>query len=218
MSSDSLKQIYSWTFTSNHMLVFTLMKDTDPNVKFSRYFVFLNIAPGESSDGGGRTFNFRNSISFKLTPTKLAELGHALAAFSRKQMQMVGMFSLMVDSSKSSQGSGGKKTAFLNYNEGNADERKSPFLTLTAKSDGGKGIGLMMSIPQALVVSDICQKFFDNYIRLEMDEFVPYKKDNNNNNNNNNYENSHRSNNNNSNNNNTSAPSEDFSFNDASPF
>lgn len=171
MADGKLNQLYSFTYSANHAFSISVMHDTE--AKYNPYFIFLSIAPGETGDNG-RTFNFKNSISMKIMPVRIAELGHALTAYAKGQRQLVGNFSIMVDSSKSSYSDSSlKKSISLMYNEPK-DESSGPTIILTGKtSEMQKGHGIALSPTAALALADVCGKVFEYCLGLEMGGDTP---------------------------------------------
>lgn len=178
MANNNYETIYSWNLSANSALSLSLMHD--PESKYNKYFVFLNVAPGEKSENGGRTYNYKASTSFKIQLHILGELGYALGAYARGQSEHFGPYSIMVDSSRSnySNGSGEKKSIFLKYSN---EPEKAPFVALIAKTASQqKGISVMMSTATAMVVADVCKKIFDLYMDYDIKNYVPYNKSTNN--------------------------------------
>ena len=170
-----LTQIYSWSLPANHLFNLSLMKDNEN--KYNKYFIWLNIVPGEKGDAGARSFNFKNGVAFKITPLKLAELAHAINAYVRGQSKLIGRFAIMVDGSKSAAtgGAGEKKQLFLKYNP--PEDDKNPTLFLNAKSSNSdKAIGLQLEIPTALALADLCQKVFDKSFEIDFKTFEPVQR------------------------------------------
>jgi len=175
MANDSLQTVYQYSLTLNNMITVSLMRDLES--KFNKFFFWLNVVPGSKTDEGNKTFNFKDGLTFKLSPIKIAELGHALNAYSKGQQAMVGKFALYVDGTRSAVGSGTKKMLFMNYVR---EEGKEPIIMMTAKQDGAdKGISVVLPIPTALAFADVCQKIFERCLELEMSEYKPYSRSDN---------------------------------------
>lgn len=166
--------VYQWTYAAKHALSFSLMYDEGS--KFDKYFVFLTFAPGISGENGN-TFNFKNSVKFKLTLSKLQEFVRALQLYARKQQSLIGTFGLFADSSKSSfSNTNEKKFMFMNYVENMSKDgsKPTPGVGLVFKtSTQNDGLSIIIPSVAALSIADVCEKIFNYGIDLSMKDFQP---------------------------------------------
>jgi hypothetical protein len=160
-----METIYNFNLTLNHNLGISLMYDAEQ--KFNKYFVFLSLAPGISGSDGSRSFDFKNNIALKLTPIKIAELGHNLVAYAKGQEKLMGSFMLYVDSSKSAHETSAKnKSVSL---QRFVDEKGKVTINLSFKTDSmPKGMGASMGPGLALALADVCQMIYMKALDLEM--------------------------------------------------
>ena len=171
MASNSLTTVYSWSLALNNLISVSLMKDAES--KFNKFFVFLNLTPSDRSEVG-RQYNFQNSVSFKINGLKLFELYTAINAYVKGQARLIGKFSIINDTSKSTYGTGGLKTLYLNYSPGEEDKNYGPGISLVA-SAGEKKVFVNIPAPAALGFAEVCKKIFDLYLDMDVSEFTPYQ-------------------------------------------
>lgn len=163
--------LFQWTYTANHALGISLVYDQSS--KYEKYFVFLSFAPGENTGQGGRTFNFKNAIRFKVALYKIDALSQAIQFYCRGQQNVVGQFSIINDSSKSNvSNSQEKKFLFLNYTPG--DSEKSPIISMNVKtSNQAKGNAITIPICDALSIANMLKRVVDFGIKKEMENYTP---------------------------------------------
>lgn len=163
--------LFQWTYTANHALAISLVYDQTS--RYEKYFVFLTLAPGENNGQGGRTFNFKNATRFKIALYKLDSLSQAIQFYCRGQQNVIGQFSIINDSSKSSvSNSQEKKFLFLNYTPG--DSEKAPMLSINVKtSNQAKGNAISIPICDALSIANMFKRIVDFGINKEMENYTP---------------------------------------------
>lgn len=178
-NNSTYSTIYSWSNASNNLITISLMHD--PENKYQKYFVFLSISPGEKQSNGKRTFNMKNSISFKIGLEVLDEFAFALEAYAKKQQACLGgNFSIFTDSRNSNYGNGSQKSLSMMYSEPSEQSKNMPTVVLFAKtSQMQKALPVTLSIPRALVIAKVCHKIFDKGVDLDMKDFKGYVRQNN---------------------------------------
>ncbi len=179
MAQSKLDQTATYQMTSNHALSVSLMYDAEN--QYNPYFIFLNLAPGNTGQDGRRSFDFQNTISLKIGLDKLSELRYALQAYARGQQAVTGDFTIFVDGTKSTynNGTGVKKSAKLNWIAGDPQSQwnKGPTVSFSFKSGDNKANAFMMSPVAALTLAEICGKLFDKGLDLHMNKnAVSFKK------------------------------------------
>ena len=162
-----LQNVFHKSFPGNNLFEISLVKDTDPNLPFykNRYFFFVSMTPGVTTDQGGRSFDKNGRINLKTEVEKLSALGKSLRAFARKQNQF-GEFAIFTDSGKSQYGSGGVKSCFVGEHTGQNGKRT---VTLACRAGQNKPFGLYLSSPEAEAMADFIDVLADYTIRLELD-------------------------------------------------
>ena len=168
--SSNLRQIFNFSMSLNHLVSMSLMRDE--NEKYEKMFVYLTF---RLSDGDNK---YNIPLSFKLSAYRIAELGHALKIYARNQVQFCRGYSIIVDSSKSqyNNGQGGIKSAILNLNKPESDD-KSPTISIVVKGPNtGKGRALILPIPTALVLADACDKLFQIYLEELRNDSANYSR------------------------------------------
>lgn len=153
----TLESIFSDSFPANHLLQISMVKQSVEESYKKQYFCFITLAPGEQSQGGGRTFNFNNRINLKVEYHKIRALGHALTAYAKGQESLIGPFSIYVDSSKSQygQGGGGGKSIGLQRTT-NPKQNNTPLIVLYFKAGTGSALAFSMNPADALALADTC--------------------------------------------------------------
>lgn len=92
MADSKLENVSSFSFPSNHLLNFQLMRDLEKTqTNKPEYFFFVGLMPGVQQ-GESRTYDFKSGISLKFAVYELAALSYALkqyAAGNGKHMNYV---------------------------------------------------------------------------------------------------------------------------------
>lgn len=179
MANDSLVTLYSWSLGLNNLINISLMRDL--NQKYNKFFVFFNVVPSSKNDDGSRSYNFRESINFKLAPIKLFEIYQVINAYIKGQSKMIGTYGIMTDTSKSNygDGSGGVKSLYFNYTPADSEKNHNiPGITVVGKSSG-KSIIVGIPAPSALAFAEVCNEIFKYYIQTDIENYTSPEKNSN---------------------------------------
>lgn len=173
-------RLYSYSLNANHSLSIAVMRDDETQYDNNRYYCFISVAPRILRDDGQASYDYKNSITFKVQPVRVAELGNALDIYAKGQQKLIGQFGIYVDSSKSKYGDNLKK--YLSLMTG-TDKNNNPVINLIAKtSNMEKGHSLQMNVPTALALSTTCKIIYEEIIKLGFNSSgsTNYKSKNNN--------------------------------------
>ena len=155
--TNSLESIYSDSFPANHLLQISMVKQASEESYKKQYFCFVTLAPGEQTQGGGRTFNFQNRINLKVDAHKIRALGHALMGYAQGREAVIGPFSIFVDSSKSQYGQGGGGKSIGLQRTVNQKQNNAPVIILYFKSGSNSALAFTMSPADAMSLADSCE-------------------------------------------------------------
>jgi len=165
---NKLENIFSYSFPANHLLQISIVKQaTDQSYK-REHFCFITLAPGIQSPHGGRSFDFNSRVTMKVDGHQVIALAHAVRAYARNQADVIGPFSIYVDSSKSSygqQGQGGK-SLFIQRSV-NQKQNNAPVVAFFFKTGQSQALGISMSPPMALAAADIFEFIGKKCLELE---------------------------------------------------
>jgi len=75
--SNSLVQVFEESFTANHLLTFSLVKDTAATGFKPHAFFFVGVSPGIKSSNG-RSYDVKNKLTLKYDAREIAGLGELL--------------------------------------------------------------------------------------------------------------------------------------------
>ena len=169
-----LENIASTSFPGNHLLQFSIVRQETEQSYKKCYFFFITLAPGVTTQQGGRTFDFNNRITMKVESYQIGELAHALRSFARGQETQLGPFSIYVDTGKSAygqQGGGQGKSLFLQRGQTQVktgDTRPpSPQVTMFFKVGTNTAIAYPIAIYRALAIADKLQAMSEHCDKLE---------------------------------------------------
>jgi len=163
-----LENIFNYSFPANHLLQISIVKQPSEQSYKKEYFCFITLAPGVQSQQGGRTFDFNNRITMKVEGHQVIALAHAVRAYARNQAEIIGPFSIYVDSSKSSfgqQGQGGK-SLFVQRSV-NQKQNNAPVIAFFFKVGQGQALSLPMSPAMALAAADVFEFIGRKCLELE---------------------------------------------------
>jgi len=171
----SLQNIFSKSFPANNLFEISMVKDASPDLPFykPRHFCFVSVTPGAKTDSGGRTFNKEGRITIKADLEKVLAISNSLKAFARGQGEAYGQFAIFSDSSKSSFGGsgGGFKSCFVSeYVQAASDNKKAKTNVVISLKTSGNPIGIFMSRPEAIAMSDIFDFIAMKGLELEFED------------------------------------------------
>jgi len=144
-----LESLFSYSFAANHLFQISLVKQPVEQSYKKEHFCFLTVIPGVTQQGN-RTFEFANRITLKVDGHQIDALAEAIKYYVDGKEQLIGPYSIYVDSSKSqySQGvGGGKSFAIQRTMTKNKKNQDVPMITIFVKS--GNNPTLAISIPPA---------------------------------------------------------------------
>jgi hypothetical protein len=85
MAKNNIERVSSFSFPSNHLLSFQLVRDLE-NVGSIKpeYFYFITLAPGANAEGNasGRTYEFNNAMTLKYAVQEMSGLAFALKQYA----------------------------------------------------------------------------------------------------------------------------------------
>jgi hypothetical protein len=163
-----LENIFSYSFPANHLLQISIVKQATEHSYKREHFCFITLAPGVQSPQGGRSFDFNNRVTMKVDGHQVIALAHAVRAYARNQADIIGPFSIYVDSSKSSygqQGQGGK-SLFIQRSV-NQKQNNAPVVAFFFKTGQSQALGISMSPPMALAAADVFEFIGKKCLELE---------------------------------------------------
>ena len=162
-----LEPIFSHSFTANHLLQVSIVKQEADQSYKRAYFCFITLAPGTQNPQGGRSFDFNSRVTMKVDGHKIGALAHAMRAYIRGQEAMIGPFTIYVDSSKSQYGQGGGGKSLLIQRTQNQKTNNSPMLTFFFKAGQNQALGFSMTPADALSAADIFEFIAKKCLELE---------------------------------------------------
>jgi hypothetical protein len=163
-----LENIFSYSFPANHLLQVSIVKQVAGQSYKREHFCFITLAPGVQSQQGGRSFDFNNRVTMKVDGHQVIALAHAVRAYARNQIDVIGPFSIYVDSSKSAygqQGQGGK-SLFIQRSV-NQKQSNAPVVAFFFKTGQSQALGISMSPPMALAAADVFEFIGKKCLDLE---------------------------------------------------
>jgi len=168
VEQNKLENIFSYSFPANHLLQVSIVKQASDQSYKKEHFCFITLAPGVQNQQGGRTFDFNNRITMKVDGHQVIALAHAVRAYARNQVDVIGPFSIYVDSSKSSFGQHGQggKSLFIQRNV-SQKQNNSPIITFFFKVGQAQSLGFSMSPPMALAAADVFEFIGKKCLELE---------------------------------------------------
>ena len=173
MANGSLTTIFSWSLTLNNMINISLIKDSE--AKYNKFFVFFNIIPSTKTQEGNRNYSFRDGINFKLQPYKLYEISQVIPTYLKGGQQILGNYGIINDSSKAAHGAGnGIKSLYFNYVPAEEKNKFVPNIFIVAKNTDGRTINVGVPAPSALALAEMCKKFFDLSVEMEIKNYESY--------------------------------------------
>ena len=162
-----LENIFSYSFAANHLLQISIVKQVAEQSYKKEHFCFITLAPGAQNQQG-RTFDFNSRITMKVEGHQVLALSHALREYSNNRVDVIGPFSIYVDSSKSSynQGQGGGKSLSIQRTI-NQKQNNVPMIVFFFKMGQNQSLGLPMSPSLALAVADVLEFIGKKCLELE---------------------------------------------------
>lgn len=85
MAENNIERISAFSFPSNHLLSFQLVKDlANAGSIRPEYFFFVTLAPGVSAEGtvSGRSYDFNNSMTLKFAVHEMSGLAFAMKQYA----------------------------------------------------------------------------------------------------------------------------------------
>ena len=169
-----LKPIFSKSFPANNLLDLSLVQDNDPNRPFykPKYFMFLSMTQGITSENGQRTFDKNSRITIKTDSVKIFAFSNAIKAFARGAGTTLGQFQIFADSAKSNfnNGVGGvMKMAFVSEFEQQTKNGTKKNIAISMKQGSNKPIGVFFSPAEAIAVATVFEFIANKCLELDFD-------------------------------------------------
>jgi len=169
MSEQSkLENIFSYSFPANHLMQISIVKQISEQKSYKRgYFCFMTLAPGTQNSVGERSFDFKNRITIKVDGHQVNALAYAIKEYVNNRVDLIGPFSIYVDSSKSSYGQQGQGHKSLSIQRTINQKQNNPAITFFFKVGTSQALAVSMTPAIALAVADVFEFVSKKCLELE---------------------------------------------------
>lgn len=166
MSTNSLEKISSFSFPSNHLINFQLMRDLEKvQTAKPEYFFFVSFVPGaQGGEGGNRTYDFNSSVSLKFAVYEFAGLAWALKQYAQGNGKHINY----VKFTKS--GTGAKTLVLEEASKASTGKNNEQYMqrqVLLKVASGGNTKAVSMTLDQAYAVGEMLDLLFKKAAELE---------------------------------------------------
>jgi hypothetical protein len=168
--SDTINNIYSFSFAGSSLITFGLVHITPQQQKFDRnlkseHHVFVTFAPGEGG-GNSRTYNFQKKISIKFSLMEIESLSFVL----KNNAETTGGATAGYVKFANSKDGGQKKLSMRQ--QGEADKRKIQMGAMA----GSNNVSITMAPDQAYALSSSLHEMFLMGNKLEIERMMKAPK------------------------------------------
>lgn len=166
MAANSLEKVHNFSFPSNHLLTFQLMRDLEKSQTLKQeYFFFVGLIAGVQGTDGGRTYDFESgNTNLKFSIQEIGGLSFAL----KQHAQGNGKHINYVKFSKSGTG---QKTVSLEDNLKSMTDKNNNQRTqnqiLFKVSNNGNVKAIALTLDQAYSIGEILDVLFKKALDLE---------------------------------------------------
>lgn len=170
MATDTIEKIANFSYPSNHLVNFQLMRDLEKSQTIKpEFFFFVGLTPGASGDNGARTYNFQEGINLKYGVYEISGLSFALKQAAQGHAKAINYvkFSKSATGSKSVSISEGPIKE-VPTKSGSTSIRQI-FLTF---SNGSNTKQLTLTLDQAYAIGDMLEVLFKKAADLEFSRTV----------------------------------------------
>lgn len=169
-STNSLEKISSFSFPSNHLINFQLMRDLEKTqTQKPEYFFFISFIPGIQGDEGNRTYDFNSSISLKFAVYEFAGLSWALKQYAQGNGKHINY-------TKFTKSANGTKTLLLEEHTktstGKNNEQYMQRQVHIKVNSGGNTKSVAMTLDQAYAIGETLDILFKKATELEFSRTI----------------------------------------------
>jgi hypothetical protein len=179
--TDTLENVCSFSFPSNHLVVFALVRATpqqniqQQNNAKPEYFSFLTLAPGEGG-ADSRTYNFQNKLVVKFSLQEIAGLSFVLKSWANGLGKAVFPYVKFARSAN-----GQKMVSVWEGQQQQGNQPKARTVQLSIKENNNNPVSISLTPDQAFAMAETLQAMFNKGIELEIHRQINSPKINNNN-------------------------------------
>lgn len=168
---DNLEKIAAFSFPSNHLVNFQLMRDLEKAQTLKpEYFFFVGLVPGVSGDNGARTYDFQSGFSLKYGVHEISGLAFALKQAAQGHAKAINYtkFSKSASGSKSVTITEGPPKEFTNKSGVTTNIRQIFFSFI----NGSNVKQLTLTLDQAYSIGDTLEILFKKAADLEFSRTI----------------------------------------------
>jgi len=165
----AIQNVISRSFTGANLVMVSLVEETEPKDFQNRFFMFIKAVPRTDNGSGGKSYNHKSGVTFKMEAERAFAMSFALSQYAagkgKSYEDTFGNFSMFADASKSQYGNNSKKSMAVNYYQ-NSKTNKTNISIFTA-SDQTK-IPYFMDPYAAKAFADVLYFLANECLRLEV--------------------------------------------------
>lgn len=167
---NQLQHIFTYSKSGPNLLNISIVQQITGDQPYQKkVFCFLTAIPGAIKETGTRTFNHDSKITMKVEYDKILSLGKVIRSYIYGQENLIGPFTIFVDSSKSQYGSSGS-TKYMTIQKRLDQKTNTPIIILLFKSQKlDSPIAIPLSFPDALAIAEICEWIAKKCLELDFE-------------------------------------------------